>query len=84
MTTSKSVSQSSKKRKLLSANIISIAKNRGQKYNISFQDILYQLGITTEDNNNIISLKHKHTKLPKYFSKPNNHFLLLEYIISWF
>lgn len=81
MTTSKSASPSSKKKKLLSINIISITKSGGHKYSISFQDILYQLGITTEDDNSIISSKHEYIELPKYFPKPNNFLLLSRYMV---
>ena len=84
MTTSKFAGPSSKKRKLLSANITSIAKSGGHKYSTSFQDILYQLGITSEDNNGIIPSEHEHTELPEYFPEPNNLPLLSRYITSWF
>ena len=67
ITTSKFAGPSSKKRKLLSANIILIAESRGHKYSRSFQDILYQIGITIEDDNGIIPLEHEHIELPEYF-----------------
>ena len=84
MTTSKSAGPSSKKRKLLSANITSTAESGGHKYSILLQDILYQLGITTEDDNGIIPSKHEHTELPEYFPELNNLPLLSGYITSWF
>lgn len=73
MTTSKSASPSSKKRKLLSANVISIAESEGHKYSRSFQDILYQIGIIIEDDNSIIPSEHEHTELPEYFPHRVTH-----------
>lgn len=84
MTTSRSVGPSSKKRKLLLANVTSIAKSGGHKYSSLFQDILYRIGITTKDDNSIIPSEYEHTKLPEYFPEPNNLPLLLEYITSSF
>lgn len=84
MTNSKSVGPSSKKRKRLSSNIISIAESGGHKYSRSYQDILYQLGITTEDDNGLIPSEYEHTELPEYFPEPNNLTLLSGYITSWF
>ena len=81
MTTSKFAGPSSKKRKLLSANITLILKSGDSS---SFQDILYQIGITIKDDNGIIPLEHEHTELPEYFPEPNNLLLLLGYITSWF
>ena len=84
MTNSRSVGPSSKKRKLFLANVTSIAESGGHKYSRSFQDILYQIGITTEDNNGIIPSEHEHTELPEYFPEANNLPLLSGYITSWF
>ena len=75
---------SSKKRKLLSANVTSIAESGGHKYSRSSQDILYRIGVTTGDGRAIIPSEHEHTELPEYFPEPNNLPLLTGYITSWF
>lgn len=84
MTNSKSASPNSKKKKRFLSNITSIAESGGYTYSRLYQNILYQLGITIEDNNGLIFLENEHTKLPKYFQELNNLFLFLRYITSWF
>lgn len=82
MTTSRFASLSSKKKKFYSTNITLITKSKSHKYSKSFQNILYQIGITILDNKGIIFLEHEYIELPKYFLKANNLPLFLGYIIS--
>ena len=84
MTISNYASPCSKKKKFLSIKIILIVNNGSHKYNSLFQAILYKMGITTEDDNGIISSEYEYIKPPEYFPESNNPPLFSRYITSWF
>lgn len=69
---SESAGPLSLRKKVLSANVTSIAESPGYRYSKSFQDTLYRIFIETEDGNGIIPSEHAHTELPEHFPEPNN------------